>query len=179
MRCPRCGAANARIEKPWAHLHCPDCGLRRYISPFEENTRAGTEPPRSPEPTVNSQPRPEAQKSNKVKKDTLRGMAILIGAPAGVGFVFGSQIGALVCVALILINVILLVRKRWEGKYAIYAGLALALFLGGVLRDVVFPPTARCADGTYSYSAHHSGTCSWHGGVAQWNPDPWWESIFD
>jgi hypothetical protein len=106
-------------------------------------------------------------------------MAILIGAPAGVGFVFGSQIGALVCVALILINVILLVRKRWEGKYAIYAGLALALFLGGVLRDVVFPPTARCADGTYSYSAHHSGTCSWHGGVAQWNPDPWWESIFD
>jgi len=29
-------------------------------------------------------------------------------------------------------------------------------------------PTARCKDGTLSYSAHHSGTCSRHGGVAQW-----------
>jgi hypothetical protein len=29
-------------------------------------------------------------------------------------------------------------------------------------------PTARCKDGTTSYSAHHSGTCSNHGGVAQW-----------
>jgi hypothetical protein len=32
------------------------------------------------------------------------------------------------------------------------------------------PPgaTARCADGTYSFSQHHSGTCSHHGGVALW-----------
>jgi Protein of unknown function (DUF3761) len=29
-------------------------------------------------------------------------------------------------------------------------------------------PTARCKDGTASYSAHHSGTCSGHGGVAEW-----------
>jgi hypothetical protein len=28
--------------------------------------------------------------------------------------------------------------------------------------------TAKCKDGTLSYSAHHSGTCSHHGGVAQW-----------
>lgn len=28
--------------------------------------------------------------------------------------------------------------------------------------------TARCVDGTYSYSANHRGTCSHHGGVAQW-----------
>ena len=31
-------------------------------------------------------------------------------------------------------------------------------------------PTAVCADGTYSYSQHASGTCSHHGGVASWNP---------
>jgi Protein of unknown function (DUF3761) len=31
-------------------------------------------------------------------------------------------------------------------------------------------PTAICADGTYSYSQHASGTCSHHGGVASWNP---------
>ncbi|WP_118184940.1 DUF3761 domain-containing protein [Paraburkholderia phosphatilytica] len=28
--------------------------------------------------------------------------------------------------------------------------------------------TAGCRDGTYSFSRHHSGTCSRHGGVAQW-----------
>lgn len=32
------------------------------------------------------------------------------------------------------------------------------------------PPgaTARCRDGTYSFSRHRSGTCSHHGGVAVW-----------
>lgn len=30
--------------------------------------------------------------------------------------------------------------------------------------------TARCRDGSLSYSAHRQGTCSHHGGVAQWNP---------
>ncbi len=32
------------------------------------------------------------------------------------------------------------------------------------------PPgaTAVCRDGTYSFSQHHSGTCSHHGGVAKW-----------
>ncbi|HSW85349.1 MAG TPA: DUF3761 domain-containing protein [Candidatus Saccharimonadales bacterium] len=28
--------------------------------------------------------------------------------------------------------------------------------------------TAQCADGTYSFSQSHSGTCSHHGGVATW-----------
>ncbi|MEP6886634.1 MAG: DUF3761 domain-containing protein, partial [Gammaproteobacteria bacterium] len=28
--------------------------------------------------------------------------------------------------------------------------------------------TAKCKDGTYSKSQHHSGTCSKHGGVAEW-----------
>ncbi|UMB69120.1 DUF3761 domain-containing protein [Mycobacterium paraterrae] len=32
------------------------------------------------------------------------------------------------------------------------------------------PPgaTAICRDGDYSFSTHHSGTCSRHGGVSQW-----------
>ena len=30
------------------------------------------------------------------------------------------------------------------------------------------PPTAKCKDGTLSYSKHHTGTCSDHGGVAEW-----------
>ena len=28
--------------------------------------------------------------------------------------------------------------------------------------------SAKCKDGTYSYSQHRSGTCSGHGGVAEW-----------
>jgi len=28
--------------------------------------------------------------------------------------------------------------------------------------------TALCRDGSYSFSEHHSGTCSHHGGVARW-----------
>lgn len=28
--------------------------------------------------------------------------------------------------------------------------------------------TAICRDGTYSFSQHRRGTCSYHGGVAQW-----------
>jgi len=32
------------------------------------------------------------------------------------------------------------------------------------------PPgaSAQCADGSFSFSTHHSGTCSHHGGVARW-----------
>ena len=28
--------------------------------------------------------------------------------------------------------------------------------------------TARCRDGSYSFSQSRRGTCSWHGGVAEW-----------
>jgi hypothetical protein len=28
--------------------------------------------------------------------------------------------------------------------------------------------SARCRDGTYSFSQSRRGTCSWHGGVATW-----------
>jgi hypothetical protein len=28
--------------------------------------------------------------------------------------------------------------------------------------------SAKCSDGTYSFSKHHSGTCSHHGGVTSW-----------
>jgi len=31
--------------------------------------------------------------------------------------------------------------------------------------------TARCNDGTYSDSQHREGTCSYHGGVAEWLKD--------
>ncbi len=30
-------------------------------------------------------------------------------------------------------------------------------------------PTAGCRDGSISYSEHHRGTCSHHGGVSHWD----------
>ena len=30
--------------------------------------------------------------------------------------------------------------------------------------------TAKCRDGTFSFSQHRSGTCSHHGGVSNWLP---------
>src|SRR5947199_2229063 len=51
--------------------------------------------------------------------------------------------------------------------------LILVLVLAGlpaVALGASAPPgaTAQCRDGSYSYSQHHSGTCSHHGGVAVW-----------
>lgn len=49
--------------------------------------------------------------------------------------------------------------------------LGVLAALGVPVRSLAAPPpgaTARCRDGTYSYSQHRSGTCSHHGGVAVW-----------
>jgi len=48
--------------------------------------------------------------------------------------------------------------------------LALVAAVAAAAAQASPPPGARaqCQDGTYSYSQHHSGTCSHHGGVAVW-----------
>lgn len=48
--------------------------------------------------------------------------------------------------------------------------LVVVLALGFPVGAAASPPgaTAFCRDGTYSYSKHHSGTCSAHGGVRRW-----------
>jgi hypothetical protein len=49
--------------------------------------------------------------------------------------------------------------------------IAVALTLLVAAGAAAAPPpgaTALCRDGTYSYSKHHSGTCSHHGGVKRW-----------
>ena len=53
----------------------------------------------------------------------------------------------------------------------VYVGLVFGT--GGLAASASIataPPgaTALCVDGTYSFSQHHSGTCSHHGGVAKW-----------
>jgi hypothetical protein len=50
------------------------------------------------------------------------------------------------------------------------AGFALGWFslAAAAVRDAPPGATARCSDGTYSFSTTRSGTCSHHGGVAVW-----------
>jgi hypothetical protein len=63
----------------------------------------------------------------------------------------------------------------------LYPLFLLTLFVSTGIVDDAFNPlhyAAICRDGTYSRSANRSGTCSWHGGVAGWNPTAkhWWQS---
>jgi hypothetical protein len=55
-------------------------------------------------------------------------------------------------------------------RLAAILAAAAALALGGAAFGASPPPgaTARCGDGSFSYSRHHSGTCSHHGGVTVW-----------
>jgi hypothetical protein len=50
-----------------------------------------------------------------------------------------------------------------------FAALGIALVVPSAARSAAPPgATARCNDGTYSFSQTHSGTCSHHAGVAAW-----------
>lgn len=88
-------------------------------------------------------------------------------------------------VTLFLISAAYLAWSTRHKRYrSLCATICLFLFLflaGGISRDLLddVRPTALCSDGSYSYSAHHSGTCSWHGGVAAWSPTlhHWWQTI--
>ncbi|HVA29865.1 MAG TPA: DUF3761 domain-containing protein [Gaiellaceae bacterium] len=56
----------------------------------------------------------------------------------------------------------------WALAGCAFCGVA---FAGAASAMPAAPPpgaTARCNDGTYSFSQTHSGTCSYHGGVAVW-----------
>ena len=50
----------------------------------------------------------------------------------------------------------------------LFAALAANGVQGQEPSSVPNGATARCRDGTYSFSKHRSGTCSHHGGVATW-----------
>ena len=174
LQCPRCGSTNAHIEKPWPHLHCRDCGLRRFVSNFEPPSSDVTDQG-SPVPV--SSPATQLPTISKEQRQRVGVLGILIGVPAALGFIFGSQIAGLILFLSLFLDVVSFLRGKWNKEYLLYTALIFLFLLGGILRDVVFPPTALCDDGTYSYSAHHSGTCSWHGGVTRWNPDPWWKKM--
>src|SRR3954468_12527879 len=55
-------------------------------------------------------------------------------------------------------------------RLAVLLAFATAGLVSGPVARADAPPgaTARCNDGTFSFSQTHSGTCSHHGGVAAW-----------
>jgi hypothetical protein len=56
---------------------------------------------------------------------------------------------------------------RWGALCALLVA-AFAVVPSAVAGSVPAGATARCRDGTYSFSQHRAGTCSHHGGVAAW-----------
>jgi len=101
-----------------------------------------------------------------------------LGLVSVMGLMF-HEIGRLALIAFpvfVALAIFSLVTKN--GKARDFGALSLASFLFfvfSIVGDVLNPPAAICADGSLSHSAHRSGTCSWHGGVMQWNPPQWWE----
>jgi hypothetical protein len=98
---------------------------------------------------------------------------------AALGFLFhnyGVVIALMAFPVFFIWTIYSLVKRNGQASEL---GLAILLifvfFVFSIIGDINNPPTALCADGTYSYSAHHQGTCSWHGGVDEWNPPLWWE----
>lgn len=51
------------------------------------------------------------------------------------------------------------------------AAIGYLLWRTGLLQALGGRPTARCSDGSISFSEHRCGTCSHHGGVAEFLPD--------
>jgi hypothetical protein len=60
--------------------------------------------------------------------------------------------------------------RRLVARWSLIAVAIVATSHAGAAQETPPPrgATARCRDGTYSFSRHHSGTCSHHGGVAMW-----------
>jgi hypothetical protein len=55
-----------------------------------------------------------------------------------------------------------------QGSYINSTGNTVHRPAHTVSGDIPPGASAQCRDGSYSFSQHHSGTCSHHGGVARW-----------
>lgn len=88
---------------------------------------------------------------------------------------------AILVLILIGLQFFLFVKHRPSTMLSRIILLLVVFVIFGILNDAFWGHkyTALCVDGSYSSSRHHSGTCSWHGGVAEWNPRTryWWQSL--
>lgn len=119
----------------------------------------------------------------KLRDDRVRSFHLrTLGALAVVGFLFrslGFYVFAFLCFAILWFVYARIRRKSYASLLRFTACGLSAFLLGGAAHDIADPPSARCNDRTYSYSSTASGTCSWHRGVEEWNPKPWWWAWID
>jgi len=57
-----------------------------------------------------------------------------------------------------------------QGSYVNSDGLSIHRPAHTLSGDPPAGASAQCADGSYSFSMHHRGTCNDHGGVSRWLP---------
>jgi len=158
---PRCRKTFEVYETSF--FECSGCGTRINVAEeaakFEEleSTRIADE------------------KRLRVLKARLR-IAVIFLVPILVGFLFRSdskKITLLLAACLIWAGWQWIKSKR-VSRSLLLAALCTMFLVGSIAGDLIDPPSARCTDGTYSYSANVRGTCSYHGGISEPAPEPWW-----
>ena len=121
----------------------------------------------------------DSERRRKLRSEK-RAKGVVFMIPFVIGMCLHS-IGFFSLVLLVAAVVWLLVqimRRERLGAARITSVFLFLFLIGTIAGDSVWPPTALCGDSTYSYSEDRSGTCSWHGGVREWNPRPWWTNLF-
>lgn len=161
LDCPNCGKHYVAYDT--IAFRCSKCGI-------EVNAQIGA--------NVYSG-RVQGERLRKLRSERqAKALLFMIPFLAGIYFRFISLFSLvlfMVAVAWLLVET----KRRKRFRLARGAAFCFLLFLSGAIAgDSLWPPTALCSDSTYSYSDQRSGTCSWHGGVREWNPGPWWASLF-
>ncbi len=106
----------------------------------------------------------------------------LVSIPVLLGW-FNSYLSGLVLLVFlgIAIKIIVDLIKRKTTRFAPALLFTFLWVSVGTVHDLTIEShaSARCRDGHLSYSGNRSGTCSWHGGVAEWEPriPAWWENL--
>jgi len=161
LDCPNCGKHYVAYDT--VIFRCSNCGI-------EVNAPVGGK-------VYSDRIKSERRRTLRSEKQA---KALLFMIPFLIGMYLHS-IGFFSLVLFVAAVVWLLVeiKRRKLFRLARVTTVCLFLFLiGTIASDSLWPPTALCSDPTYSYSEHRSGTCSWHGGVREWSPGPWWASLF-
>jgi hypothetical protein len=167
LRCPNSACQQKHLVIDTDELVCSTCGthidVQREIERYER---------------LQADARRIAEHRKKRKKLIAKLHLQFFGVTALAGLILHQvgRVAILTFLIFVTIAVYARIRKNGLERGWVIAAIASLVFLFfSFLGDIAMPPTAMCADGSYSYSSHHQGSCSWHGGVSEWNPPPWWE----
>lgn len=163
-----------------ARLECPNCKKQHQV--YETETFSCTDCGTAINVADESNAYSLKQARQKAKRDMSSRLKVIgsISSPILVVLLLGYTFRGLNLIAILILILSLgwfLCQRLLYRKSSASWVIAVAAFLfalGGFAHDLVSPPTARCVDGSYSYSGNDRGTCSHHRGVAEWNPSPWW-----